>query len=454
MLLDAVLERFLDHAPLAVGVRGLLEYALAPQPLDALFEQIVGAREDRQLLFSTCTDLLATVVCRVNRSVNTAYRAAEDIPVTVAALYRRLQRIPIDAGRSLVRHTAERLGAVIGELGGAKADPLPGYRLKVLDGNHLARTQRRIKALRDVAAGPLPGQSLVVLDWASGLASDVFLCADAHAQERSLLASVLETVGVNDVWVADRNFCTTGFLFGIAGRGGFFVIRRHGSTLSWDEESPWAAAGRTDTGVLEEQTIELLGPDQTRVSVRRVRLSLDRPTRDGERVIEVLTNLPSGVADAARVAELYRDRWTVEGLFLRLTTVLSCEVNTLGYPPAALFGFCVALVASNVQAALLAAVRGERGVAAADGVSDYYMSAELARTSEGLTIAVPEASWSPIAGWSAQEMAMWLRTVVRRAKLERYKKAVRGPKKSKPRRTRFAQKKHIATARLLRDEQT
>jgi len=454
MLLDPIVERFLDRAPLAVGVRGVLEYALAPEPLDDLFEQIVGTREDRQLLFSTCVDLLATVVCRINRSVNTAYRATEDMPVTVAAVYRRLQRIPIEAGQALVRRTAQRLGAVIQELAGAKAGPLPGYRLKVLDGNHLARTQRRIKPLRDVAAGPLPGQSLVVLDWASGLASDVFLCEDAHAQERSLLGAVLETVQAHDVWVADRNFCTTGFLSGVAGRQGFFVIRRHGSTLSWEEESPWVVAGRADTGALEEQTIELIGPGESALPVRRIRLTLDQPTRDGERAIEVLTNLPPGVADAARVVQLYRDRWTVEGLFLRLTTVLACEVNTLGYPPATLFAFSLALVASNVQATVLAAVRSERGSAAAEGVSDYYLSAELTRTAEGLAIAVPAVLWSPIAEWSAKAMAVWLRSVVRRAKLERYQKAVRGPKKPKPRRTRFAKKKHIATARLLRDERT
>ncbi|OWK36564.1 hypothetical protein FRUB_09127 [Fimbriiglobus ruber] len=35
-----------------------------------------------------------------------------------------------------------------------------------------------------VAAGPLSGQSLVILDPALGLARDVIPCADGHAQER------------------------------------------------------------------------------------------------------------------------------------------------------------------------------------------------------------------------------------------------------------------------------
>ena len=164
---------------------------------------------------------MATVVCRVKPSIHAAYQANDHIPVNVTALYARLARVPMTAGRDLVRHTADRLGPVIRAMGGAVQDPLPGYRVKILDGNHLGKTQRRLKPLRDVVAGPLPGQTLVVLDPALGLAIDVVCCEDGHAQERSLLDSILETVADRDVWVADRNFCTTGFLFGIAKRSGF-----------------------------------------------------------------------------------------------------------------------------------------------------------------------------------------------------------------------------------------
>jgi hypothetical protein len=143
----------------------------------------------------------------------------------------------------------------------------------VLDGNHLGKTHRRLKPLRDVVAGPLPGQALVVLDPALGLAIGVVCCEDAHAQERSLLDPILEAVAENDVWGADRNFCTTGFLFGIAGRNGFFVIRRHAATLSWDRESGWVEVGGTDTGTLSEQTIWLTEPDGAELAVRRVRLT-------------------------------------------------------------------------------------------------------------------------------------------------------------------------------------
>jgi hypothetical protein len=443
----------MDQSPMTVAVRGTLEYALDANALDALFDDVTGQRKDRQLLFSTCVDLMTTVVCRVKPSINAAYEADDHITVSVSAVYRRLSRLRTAAGRQLVQHTAARLEPIIRQSGWANPDLLPGYRVKILDGNHLAHTQRRIKPLRNVIAGPLPGHSLVVLDPALGLALDVICCEDGHAQERSLLGPILDTVAPRDVWVADRNFCTTGLLFGIAKRGGFFVIRRHGSTLTWRRESEWKPMGRTDTGTLTEQTIWLENPDGSELAVRRVRLTLDEPTEDGDFVIEMLTNLPEEVT-CELVAKLYRSRWTVEALFGRLTTVLKCEVNTLGYPPAALFGFCVALASSNVYAGVKGALRSVHGVAATEQVSDYHLALEVSSVSRGLAIAVPEETWSEIGNWSVEQMSQWLVSLAKRTKLSRYPKSKRGPKKPKTRRTRFAEKKHIATSRLLNDEQT
>jgi Transposase DDE domain len=455
MLLDAVLDRFLDQSPMTVAVRGTLEYALDAKALDALFDNVIGPRKDRELLFSTCVDLMTTVVCRIKPSIHAAYQADERITVSVSAVYQRLARVRIDAGRQLVRHTAQRLEPIIRQSGWANPDRLPGYRVKILDGNHLAHTQRRIKQLRNVIAGPLPGHSLVVLDPALGLTLDVICCEDAHAQERSLLGPILDTVAERDVWVADRNFCTTGLLFGIAKRKGFFVIRRHAATLTWERESEWKPVGRTDTGTLAEQTIGLQNPDGdgTELAVRRVRLTLDEPTEDGDVMIEILTNLPTEVT-CVLVAKLYRSRWTVEALFGRLTTVLKCEVNTLGYPPAALFGFCVALASSNVYAGVKGALRCVHGAVVTEQVSDYHLALEVSSVSRGLAIAVPGETWSEIGSWSVEQMSQWLVSLAKRTKLSRYPKSKRGPKKPKTRRTRFADKKHIATSRLLNDEQT
>ena len=49
---------------------------------------------------------------------------------------------------------------------------------------------------------------------------------------------------------------------------------------------------------------------------------------------------------ATGVADLYRKRWTLETAFKHLEAYFHSEMNPLGYPKAAVFGFCLALVAS------------------------------------------------------------------------------------------------------------
>ena len=61
------------------------------------------------------------------------------------------------------------------------------------------------------------------------------------------------------------------------------------------------------------------------------------------------------------VAGLYRRRWTIETAFQEMEETLDGEINALGYPKAALFSFCMALVAYNVMAAVKAALRSAHG---------------------------------------------------------------------------------------------
>ena len=64
---------------------------------------------------------------------------------------------------------------------------------------------------------------------------------------------ILALVGSKDLWIADRNFCTTSLLFGIAARDGFFVIRQHGSTLTWKAVGDRVSCGRCETGAVSSE---------------------------------------------------------------------------------------------------------------------------------------------------------------------------------------------------------
>ena len=256
---------------------------------------------------------MSVVVCRIRPSIHAAFQArAETVGATIDAVSDKLDGTETAVSAVLVHSVAARLAPVIDAMKGARPDWLPGYRTRILDGNHLPGTEHRLQELRTIRAGALPGHALVVLDPRLMLATDVILCEDGHAQERSLLDQVLETVAAKDLWIADRNFCTTDFLFGIARRRGFFVIRQHASTLRWVFVGKRRGCGRIDTGKVFEQTILATNDVGEVLILRRITVLLDQPTRDGETELHVLTNVPVKDARAKVIADLYRRRWTIE----------------------------------------------------------------------------------------------------------------------------------------------
>jgi hypothetical protein len=450
MLLSKVFERFAQKSPVSVMVRGLLEHALAPEFLDELFERTARTQYTRELLFSTTVDLMSHVVCGVRKSVHAAYQAsAEEIAVSTTALYDKLAGIEPQVSRALVRETAERLRPVQRELGGCLPPLLPGFRTKILDGNCLAATEHRLKELRDTASGPLPGKSLVVLDPACMLATDVFPCEDGHAQERSLLDEVLETVEPCDLWIADRNFCTVRFVLGIWLRRGFFAIRRHGQ-FPGGPQGRKLHKKRIDGGTVFERSYRFFNEEGEPYFLRQITVRFDEPTRDGETEIHILTNLPREEADAAKVAELYHQRWTVETAFQTLTETLACEINTLGYPRAALFAFCVALVAYNALSIVRGALRSVHGSELIEQeVSTYYLADEIAGTYRGMMIALPPEKWHGFRTATPVELAACLKDLAARVKLSAFRKHPRGPKKPRAQRQSAKGQPHVATARLL-----
>jgi len=447
-----VMDRFVEQSPVSVMFRGTLENAVTPELLDEVFVSTARRQRVNELLFSSVVDLLGLVVTRARRSVNEAYLAKKkELTVSVTSVYNKLQGVETEVSRQMVRQTASRMAQVVGRLGTSRRSLLPGYRVKIVDGNHLAATQHRIEELRTIGSGPLPGQALVVLDPARMLMIDVFPCEDGHAQERSLLPQVLPTVQANDLWIADRNFCTTGFLFGIAKRNAKFIIRQHRQTLRWKLLGTRRKIGRCATGMIYEQRVRLWDAEGHWRDVRRITIKLKQPTRDGDTEIHLLTNLAARDANARTVADLYLRRWTVENAFQELGQALHSEINTLGYPKAALFCFCVAILAYNavsVVKSAMAAVHGPK--AERQSISGYYLAGELAAAYHGMAIAIPAEEWTRHFGsLSPQELARILKALAAKVRPDRFRKNVRGPKKPRPKRSSGKGHPHVSTARIL-----
>jgi hypothetical protein len=450
MLLSTVLERFAKRAPVSVVVRAALAYALEPDALDTLFRTTAEEQYENQLLFSSVVDLMGMVVARIQPSLNAAYQAVSDtLPVSLTAVYNKINGTESSVSAALVSHSAARLRPVISAMAPGIEPWLPGYRVRVVDGNHLTSTERRLEVLHECSAGPLPGQALVVLEPDVMLVSHMLPCEDAHAQERSMTPQLLALAEAGDCWVADRNFCTAALLFGFATKHAFFAIRHH-AKLRIISSSTLRQRGRIETGSVSEQTVTLENEYGATLKVRRILVHLDLPTRDGESELAVLTNVPARDASATMIAELYRKRWTIETMFFELTQMLDGELNTMGYPRAALLGFGIALVSYNLISTTKSAMRAAFGAKKVDDeVSDYYIANEARVMSEGLDVATAPEDWAPFQTMSAETLAVELVAFARNARLAAFKRHKRGPKKPVPKRTKHVDSPHVSTARLL-----
>jgi hypothetical protein len=449
-MLGTIFERFVEKSPISVMVRGTLERVLGAEHLDAWYARTAHKQYTRTLLFSTVYDLLSQVVFRIQPSVHAAYRKQEDtVGTSLVSIYNKLNGLETHTAAERVRYSASVLTPLIVQLGGTCTSWLPGARVKIVDGNCIEATEHRLKEWRGLQGGALPGKALVVYEPAQGLVTDVFPCEDGHAQERSLCGTVLETVQAHDLWIQERNFCTGAFLCGIDQRDAWFIPRQH-EGLPYETVSPFRAAGRVATGHVAEQRISVRDAQGTAHGFRRIRVTLATPTRDGDSVLYIVTNLPHHKASAKRVARLYRKRWTLETAFQRLEAYFHSEINTLGYPKAALFGFCLALVAYNILAVVMAALRGVHGEETIEQeVSFYYIANELAATYQGMMIAIPEPAWSIFYTMSTAEMVATLLELAEQVHLRAFRKSPRGPKRPRPQPEGHYKRSHVSTAKLL-----
>jgi len=69
---------------------------------------------------------------------------AQQLAVSRTALYDKINGIEPEVSAQLVRYIAQELEPVVKQLGGQIPELLPGYRVKILDGNCLATTEHRL----------------------------------------------------------------------------------------------------------------------------------------------------------------------------------------------------------------------------------------------------------------------------------------------------------------------
>lgn len=444
---EKVIERFQQKKPVAVMTRMLLANTLSASCMDRIFADHRVRQLEGELAFSAVADLMGEVVLQIQPSINAAHRNSE-LAIAVRSVYNKLQGIETSVSRAVVRQTAVQMMGIIDKLGAARPPLVDGYRTKIVDGNHLRHTDSRIGQLREQNVSPLPGKALVIYDPQYCLATDVIPCECGHASERSLLPELLETIEPGDLLIADRNFCTLEFLFAIASANAKFIVRQHG-ILPFELSGRRRRIGETETGIVYEQAIRCSdGSGNTRM-FRRITVHLYEPTRDGDVEVHIITNLPKRCS-AIQIANLYRKRWTIETAFQNMAENLSGEIKTLGYPKAALFSFCMALVSYNLFSVVRSAVGAVHGEEASEQFSMYYACHEVASTIEGMSVVLSAEDWrGEYERLTATQMARELKRIAAQMRLSKYKKNKWTPKKrSKPKKHK-TNRQHESTHKLL-----
>jgi IS4 transposase len=449
MLVREIMERFKEKRPVCLLARMSLARVLSAEAIDELFHREAETQYERNILFSALTELMANVTLCFSPSVNAGYkRHREQLQAAISSVYTKLEHVEPKVVRALVRYSYARTREICNHLRVWDTREIAGYRTKILDGNHLSGTEHRLKELRRERAAALPGKSLVVLDPRCRAIQDMFPIEDGHAQERSALDDVIETVEKGDLWIADRNFCTHKFMYSIDQRKAVFVIRHHENVIG-EVGNKRRYIGKTETGKVYERTMSLSPYEGKTLKIRRIEIELYQPTRDKETIVVLLTNVPEDLADALQIAEIYLRRWKIETAFQTLTTTLRCEVKPLCYPRAALFAFGTALMAYNAIIVVESIIRAEHGHEQADQLSKYYLALEISETHGGMMVLLEDSDFDTFRDMPVDEFCLTLRDVAKHIDLALYRKSKRGPKKPVKKKPANKRQNHISVAKVL-----
>jgi hypothetical protein len=429
--------------------RVLLENIFAPDQLNAIFEQNRHAQRNRKWLFSSVVGLMVLVVCQIRPSVRAAYRShAEQTAASLSSFYDKLNGLDLSVSEALVRQTALEMRSITASFPQHGRDIIAGYRNRIVDGSKIAATDRRPKVLREQDGSPLPGFGLVVYEPECSLITETILCENGHAQERSLFPRLLELVEPKDWWIADRNFCCWNYLSGITQRSGFFLIRQHALTR-WRPTTELIPCGTSETGIIFEQQGYLESPEtREQLPIRRIEVRLNTPTRDGDAVLGLFSNLPETVS-ATEIGKAYRKRWWIETAFQELEELLAGEIQTLAYPPAALFALSLSLVAYNIRQCIISSIETTQPTQP-QKISVYYVAHEVASCYRGLDLLTDEHDWEWATKMKPNELGKFLQELA--CTVEYKKFAKRPPSKKTPTRKNTKKKNHVATKKLLNND--
>lgn len=442
----SVFDRFIVAAPFAAMTR-VLAHDFIGKHLNDIFEENRQSQDEHVASFEAIAVAVADVALRFCENLNQAYRKhADELKVTAQSFYANTRGVEPKVSEFIVVHSASRAVAMQEELGMQPWEVIPGYRCYSVDGNVLLKSGIRLGVTRQSKGAPFSGKVIARFDLQRQLFDQAYVLLDGHAHESESHKRIVSNLQAKDVLIADRNFCIVGFMESIATADAFFVIRHH-ERLPGDLQGKLKFIGSTEAGKVYEQEMKCTAAEVSMV-VRRITVALEKPTRDKETEIHILTNMPSEIS-ALTIAAAYRHRWEEETAFNVLQMTLACEQPSIGHPMAPTFLFCMSIMAYNLRQTVFAALYAEHSEEEVNNISHLHVSKNISDYTPGMLVSITPDEWHAIIPSTTKGVGSLLKRIAKNIDLKKFKKAVRGSKLKEPFLSRNVVSKHVSTARLL-----
>lgn len=359
--MDRPNEDVIARMPLAESVMLLWKWVTAPERLQAIWNEHRGRCYEREISFDVMVNLIADALIKYEGSGRKAFETGienEELGASLQAAYQKLGRLPIAVSQAFLSECSFAL---------SEAYPLWAeyrlpksvnkFRVLVVDGKAIKRAAKRLKPLRGLNGGLLGGRALTAFDWCNGLVCGYIATEDGEANDKrftgELVQQVREVKSEPLLWIGDSAFCDLTQPAHFASReGDHFLVRYHPGTPFIVDEKKTTQRGVDELGRKYTQSWGWLGSsnNKRRIYVRRIEVA-----REGQKPLILITNLlDCDQYSALDLLYLYRERWSIEGVFQQVTEVFGLKHLIGGTPEACVFQLAFCMVIYN----MLQVVRG------------------------------------------------------------------------------------------------
>jgi hypothetical protein len=316
----------IHNLPLADAVLSLAAYVFQPSFLDGLFERHRGRSYQDTLTFPNFVRLLSDALLQHHGSARQSLQRADAaiLPVSAAAFYGKLRRVPLSLSQGFVSEATQRLQALLPPVSNPLPASLADLEPVVIDGKKLKRVAKRLLPARLLAGKLFGGKLLVAWRPSTSLVLAMAAHSDGEANDCRLVPDLLPQVRAclpgTRLFVADRQFCDLVQIGRFAEENDHFLVRYHPKVhFHADPERP-TQTSQDERGRTVLQEWGWLGKER-RCYVRR--LTLHRPGE--ENVILVTDLLDADRYPAADLLALYLRRWGIERVFQQVTEVFHLQ---------------------------------------------------------------------------------------------------------------------------------